>query len=60
MKKREVSKELVKKTVDTLNELESAVLNIKTGVTAGDILDPTFPGPTTDYGCSPPDCNIDR
>ncbi|MEM9593388.1 MAG: hypothetical protein AAGD06_03965 [Acidobacteriota bacterium] len=57
MKKREVSKELVQKTVDTLGELENAVLDIKTGVTAGGRLD-DFPSPAPDYGCPDP-CYID-
>ncbi len=55
MKKREVSKELVEKTVETLDQLENAVLDIKTGVTAGGTGDrPTFPAPTPDYGCPTP------
>lgn len=53
MKKREISRELVKKTVDTLDELESAVLDIKTGVKAGPTQD-DFSPPAPDYGCPPP------
>ncbi len=60
MKKRKVSEELVKKTVDTLDELESSVLGVKTGVTAGGIVDGSnFPVPTPDYGCPPP-CTSDH
>lgn len=54
MKKREVPKELVQETVEVLDELESAVLDVKTGVTAGRGGDATFPGPALDYGCPSP------
>lgn len=53
MKNREISKELVQKTVDTLDELESAVLDIKTGVKAGPGAD-DFLTPAPDYGCPSP------
>ena len=36
MKKQKLSDELVQKTVETLDEVESAVLNVKTAIKAGD------------------------
>ena len=36
MKDQELSHELAEKTVDTLDEIESAVLDVTTGVKAGD------------------------
>ena len=50
MKKQDLSSELVKKTVDTLDEVEDAVLGVKTGVTAGDTLCEPGTCPATPYG----------
>lgn len=50
MKNQKLPNELVKKTVETLDEVEDAVLGVKTGVTAGDTLCEPGSCPVTPYG----------